>query len=211
MVVLWSRIHADENAGENAGENESLLSYAERARAARFATDDLRRRYVAAHAFVRRALAAHTGADAAALRFDAGAFGKPQLIDFPQVHFNLSHSGDWALCVISDDGPVGVDIEVVRPLDEHDDLAARFFSAAEYDALVALSEEQQVFTFFEIWTKKEAYVKATGRGLAQPLQDFSVPISAGHETVQPEGRWRVRAIEAPTGYAAAICTAAPTR
>jgi 4'-phosphopantetheinyl transferase len=198
MVVLWSRIHA----GENAGENESLLSYAERARAARFATDDLRRRYVAAHAFVRRALAAHTGADAAALRFDAGAFGKPQLIDFPQVHFNLSHSGDWALCVISDDGPVGVDIEVVRPLDEH---------AAEYDALVALSEEQQVFTFFEIWTKKEAYVKATGRGLAQPLQDFSVPISAGHETVQPEGRWRVRAIEAPTGYAAAICTAAPTR
>ena len=123
MVVLWSRINADENAGEN----ESLLSYAERARAARFATDDLRRRYVAAHAFVRRALAAHTGADAAALRFDAGAFGKPQLIDFPQVHFNLSHSGDWALCVISDDGPVGVDIEVVRPLDEHDDLAARFF------------------------------------------------------------------------------------
>jgi 4'-phosphopantetheinyl transferase len=191
---------------ETRGGEEMLLSPGERARADRFATATLRRRYVAAHAFLRRALARHTGAGAAGLRFGAGEFGKPLLVDFPRVHFNLSHSGDWAVCAVAEDGPIGVDIEEMRPLPDYDELAARVFSAEEMRRMAAASDSLR--TFYDIWTKKEAVIKADGRGLAMPLPSFHVPEDASGVS-RPDGRWAVRALDAPAGYAAA--TAFPAR
>lgn len=189
-------------------EDEALLSPQERERANRLATAALRERYVSAHAFLRLVLASHTGHDAAALRFGAGDFGKPRLIDFPRLHFNFSHSGDWALAAVADAGPVGVDLEEMRPLSEHGELAARFFSTAENAALAALPHEQRLRAFYEIWTKKEAVVKADGRGLAMPLHSFSVPQAARGAT-QPDGLWTVCTLDAPDGCVAA--TAFPAR
>ena len=199
MHILRSRI--DEfRAGD-----EATLSADERARADRFATADLRRRSVAAHAFVRRTLAEHAGVPAAALRFTIGPFGKPALRDFSDLHFNLSHAGDWAICAVSRASPLGIDIEQARPLPEFRDLAARFFSSAEQRTLAALPISKQMRAFFEIWTKKEAYIKATGRGLAQSLQEFSVPLGTDGP-VRPDARWLVRALPAPDGYVAALAT-----
>lgn len=198
-IYFYSTATAD--AGD-----EALLSPDELLRANRFVGAALRRRYVAAHTFLRRALARHAGVDPASLRFGVNEHGKPLLPDLPQLQFNLSHSGDWALCGIAEGASIGVDIEEMRPLAEHVDIAARFFSSEERSRIARA--EDSLRTFYDVWAKKEAVVKADGRGLSVPLQKFSVP-TAGDGVVQLEEPWAVHAIDAPDGYAAA--TAFPAR
>lgn len=98
------------------------------------------------------------------------ATGKPFFPDRPQLHFNLSHSGSFALCAL-DDSPVGVDIETVRP--HHPRLAERICSPAELAWLGAQADPQGAL--LSLWTKKEARVKQDGCGLAVPLREIYVP------------------------------------
>jgi 4'-phosphopantetheinyl transferase len=167
-----------------------VLSTDELERAQRLPDDRVRGRWVASRAFLRRTLAPLTGADPADLVFDYGDAGKPSLPGGPE--FSLAHSGDYALLAFAA-VPVGVDLEQVRP-----GLAAlpsveRFFSAAERTELDALPEPRRVAHFFELWTLKEAYLKATGEGLARR--------SLG---ALPVGGWISERPPAPPGYAAAV-------
>lgn len=100
--------------------------------------------------------------------------GKPYFVLHPQLHFNLSHSGRYAVCVLSDT-PVGIDIEGSRTF--RNALAKRFFSEAECGWIKQAAEKQaQECRFFRLWTLKEAYGKATGRGLADSIAEaFFVP------------------------------------
>ncbi|MBR2338766.1 MAG: 4'-phosphopantetheinyl transferase superfamily protein [Clostridia bacterium] len=93
-----------------------------------------------------------------------GEHGKPFLSEYPRWHFNLSHSGDWAVCALSD-APIGVDIEQLRERD-YLRLAQRHFSPDEVGALQTLSPTQQQERFFRLWTRKESWLKAQGIGLA---------------------------------------------
>lgn len=97
--------------------------------------------------------------------FAAGERGKPFFPAFPQHHFNLSHAGEWVLCAISDEGAVGVDIEVIRPRSKNFPRYA--LSDAEYAAF-----DQSWEDFFRLWTLKEAYVKYQGGSIYPPA---SVP------------------------------------
>jgi len=203
--VYGMNIYFYSTATADAGD-EALLSPDELLRANRFIGAALRRRYVAAHAFLRRALARHAGMDPASLRFGVNEHGKPLLPDMPQLQFNLSHSGDWALCGIVEGAPIGVDVEEMRPLAEHVEIAARFFSSEERSRIARA--EDSLRTFYDVWAKKEAVVKADGRGLAMPLHSFSVPQAARGAT-QPDGLWTVCALDAPDGCVAA--TAFPAR
>ncbi len=105
------------------------------------------------------------------IAFGQNEYGKPFISNFTGVHFNLSHSHDWVVCAVSD-MPVGIDIEVVKPIDL--DIAKRFFSAGEYENLVSKKEHERVQSFFEYWTLKESYIKAWGRGLSAPLNSFTI-------------------------------------
>jgi len=96
---------------------------------------------------------------------ETGAKGKPFFPEHPDCHFNLSHSGDWVLCALSDEGAVGVDIETVRPRKEN--LPRYIMSDAEFHAFDGSWED-----FFRIWTLKEAYVKYEGGSIHAPA---SVP------------------------------------
>jgi 4'-phosphopantetheinyl transferase len=115
----------------------------------------------------------------AEIRFQYENHGKPE-IALPHacrdLRFNFSDSGGLALIAVGSGRTLGVDIERVRPLPDFLDIATRFFSAREVQAILALSENKRQEAFFACWTRKEAYLKATGIGLFHPLSDFSVAV-----------------------------------
>ena len=97
-------------------------------------------------------------------------WGKP-FAGVQNVHFNISHSGDWVVCVI-DDEENGIDIQKKDRVDI--DLAKRFFLTEEYLALKSQSESQKSDMFYDLWTLKESYIKITGKGLSIPLNSFTL-------------------------------------
>lgn len=144
----------------------ALLSGAEKAKASRFHFERDARRYRASHTALRQVLAQATGQSARVLSFIEGPFGKPRLEGVGQPHFNMSHSGDWALIGLCAEAPIGVDIEVPRDMSDLEALAQRNFSPAEFKALLAVGPDQRLQAFLRCWTRKEACLKALGSGLS---------------------------------------------
>jgi 4'-phosphopantetheinyl transferase len=113
--------------------------------------------------------------------FELNEFGKPSLMKSEgDFHFNLSHSGDWVVCML-DSYPVGIDVEEIRPIDIS--LADRFFSPKEVEELRAEPIKDKLAKFFETWTLKESYIKAVGKGLSIPLNSFSI---LSHDSKYPK-------------------------
>lgn len=166
----------------------STLDDSERARAGRYHFERDRRRFVAARGMLRRLLSAYTNRPASALRFTYGSAGKPELeqpgVGAPRVTFNLAHSGDWALVGVTAGAPIGVDIEVVRKVPEHEDILRRHFGAAEVQSLLRLHSASQAERFLVGWTLKEAYVKAVGDGLSSQLPRFDVLTDPGFVRIE---------------------------
>ena len=129
------------------------------------------------------------------------------------LQFNLSHSGDWALCAVTTTGEVGVDIERVRRRSQVHRLkiAQRFFSAHEYRAINSVSPAAIDSAFFSGWTRKEAYIKARGDGITAGLDTFGVSLGAEAALVHSDegqaelARWRLQALDPAPGYVAALC------
>ncbi|MBD3918618.1 4'-phosphopantetheinyl transferase superfamily protein [Paenibacillus sp. PR3] len=119
---------------------------------------------------VRRIVMERNGIHNDAIVFGANAHGKPKLVHPVGMHYNVSHSGDWVVCAISDE-PVGIDIEQIKPIDM--EISRRFFSAIEHEQLMELPEMERVNRFYELWALKESFVKAVGKGLSMPLDSFS--------------------------------------
>lgn len=129
---------------------------------------------------LRHVLGRYLGMAPADLQFGTIANGKPVLAGPARaagLHFNLSHSGTRVAIAVSSAAAVGVDIEHIRPSSHLAKVARRFFAQEEAASLAVLSGQDLTTAFFRIWTLKEAFIKMTGRGLAQPLHNFAV--SAG--------------------------------
>lgn len=193
-------------------ERESaLLGPEESARATSFRTAPLRRAYVSAHGALRSILASYVGDDPRRLRFTHNDWGKPALAE-GGPHFNLSHSGDFALLAISPAGPVGVDIEKMLP-DAPLSIAPLAFTLIE-QAMLAASDRGRRDVFYDLWTRKEALAKGIGRGFSvDPLAMTvieTVRQVGSQATLSPElasaGTWHLFPIPAVTGYAAALAT-----
>lgn len=189
----------------------ALLSAGERARAERFRFTEHRRRFIVAHAAVRFILAQRTGIAPAELQFARTPHGKPYLTSPGGPVFSLSHSHEMALCAVAEDGELGVDIEWRREL-PHAELARRFFAPSECQTLAALDGDERLEGFFACWTRKEAYIKAKGLGLALPLRTFAVTahprqapaLLASADENADVGRYRLWEIAVSSGYRAAL-------
>jgi len=187
----------------------ALLSADERRRAARLRAAARQRRFVVAHGLVRTILARYLGAAPADLRFDHGVNGKPALAGAP-LRFNLSHSYELALVGVTQGRELGIDIERVRDTVAIAPLAARFFSAAERALLQALPDGERRAGFFRLWTRKEAYLKATGEGVSRELRaiDVTAAPEAGAAAVRVHGvvdaRFTVHALGPDPAYVAAL-------
>lgn len=151
-----------------------VLPAEERERAARFRFDRDRRRFLVSHSALRDILARYTLLEPARLRFESGTHGKPFLAGGGRIRFNLSHSGEMALCAVACGRDVGVDVEHLRTLPDFMAIATRFFLPEETLALRDLGDAQLQRAFFRTWTRKEAWLKGTGEGIAglgQPCPD----------------------------------------
>ncbi|HWQ90508.1 MAG TPA: 4'-phosphopantetheinyl transferase superfamily protein, partial [Clostridia bacterium] len=154
------------------------------------------------------------------IRFTYGMHGKPRL-DGRQaksgLHFNLAHSHDLALVAVTRLGPVGVDIELIRYLEELDELVSRFFSPREAVAFYRLPADDKPVAFFKLWTRKEAWLKATGEGIAHSLSQVEVSFLPGepaqllrvpHSHAPVQG-WSLDNLAPAAGYAGAVAVLAP--
>lgn len=202
-----------------AGQLEDALSTDERQRAAGFRFEHDRQRYIIGRARLRAILARYVGGDPSQLVFQYSAGGKPALAaDHAQIAvgdaltFNLTHSRGLALYAVARGRAIGVDIEYMRPLPDAGQIAERFFAPGERARLRMLPPDQQVEGFFACWTRKEAYVKATGEGLFHGLDQFEVSLAPGEPAAllsiagEPEGaaRWSLTSLTPATGYMAAL-------
>jgi 4'-phosphopantetheinyl transferase len=195
----------------------SSLSADERTRAERFHFERDRTRFGAARGLLRSLLGRSLGLPPSELRFTYGRRGKPSLPNAGELRFNVSHSGGRGLFALTRVGEVGVDVEQERPLQDLEQIVARYFSARESDALLALPEAERGPAFFRCWTRKEAFIKATGDGLSRPLDAFDVafgrdePARLLRVAGEPEapGRFRLEALDAGPGFAAALAVAGP--
>lgn len=151
---------------------EGLLDADESARAAQFVYNRHRCEYVAAHALKRTMIPALTGVPAAACRFDILEGGKPVLSHPRGLHFNLSHCEGLVAVATSPETPIGVDVESIRDVTPLD-IAPTVFAPAELAWLDALAPAERHEGFVRLWTLKEAFIKATGRGLTEPLDGFA--------------------------------------
>lgn len=192
------------------------LSADERTRAERFIKLKSRRHFIAGRGFLRATLARYLERDPALLSFRYGLHGKPVLAEAADLHFNLSHSADCAILAVTGLQPLGVDVERIRALANWEGIARRFFSDAEVAELAAVLPHQREEAFFNCWTRKEAYVKACGEGLARPLDQFVVSLKPGMpaELAHVEGfpdeptRWSMQALTPYAGYVACLAIAA---
>ena len=146
-------------------EFSALLDPVEAARALRFATHDERRRYVVSHGAVRLILSAFTGRGARAIQIATGVWGKPYVVG-TGPHFSLSHDGDVALVAGTTQGPIGVDVERVRPHLAIDTFARSLVPAPDVARIDALVPEERSRAWFSAWTRLEAVAKASGKGLS---------------------------------------------
>ena len=176
-----------------------LLDPSERFRADRFRRPADRARFVAAHGQVRLVLAASGAGRADRLRFGTDANGKPRLLSTGRCMpaFNLSHSGDWALLAVAAEGEIGADIEAMRPFEDMEAFARRSFAPGEAAALALLPAARRQEGFFACWARKEAILKADGRGLGLPLASFEVD-------VDPDAPPRLRRAAGPAASVAAF-------
>lgn len=185
----------------------------ERERAARFHFERDRRRFAATRASLRRLLGGYLGQPAAAVRFAYGPRGKPSLAGEPaSLRFNVTHSGGLALLAFTTGFELGVDVEPLRPVEDAEAIAERYFSPAEAAVLRGLAEPERSRAFLRGWTLKEAFIKATGDGLSRPLDEFEVPLLpdeparllrlAGDPAAA--ARWWLQDLAPAEGFAAAL-------
>lgn len=195
---------------------EATLSEDERERAGRFHFPVDRERFIASHGCLRDVLGRYLQCQPQELAFSKGEHGKPCLVPEQGIEFNLAHSGDFALIAVGRGRRVGVDVERVRAGISSNVIARQYFSKAEVADLESLPLEQRETAFFTCWTRKEAYIKAQGRGLSLPLESFDVSLLPGQPAVlratrpdpQEAQRWTLLSLEADPGYGAALAVEA---
>ncbi len=187
VVMRWLAIDRLDDVHE--AQLARLLSDTERAKAARFHREADRQTYVAAHALLRAMLAHVTGRDPFGWQFTHGPNGKPAPICPPGIPFvgiNLSHTHGMVAVAMTLDREIGVDVEWIRraaPLEIMD----RFFAPSERATVMAAPPQVRSDLFYDIWTMKEAYMKATGQGLSLDPGSFAVELDpAGLQLLPPD-------------------------
>lgn len=203
-----------------------LMTAEERARQDRFLFERNKRQFAVARVLVRQTLAQYTGIAAPELRFTANQYGRPELVaEAATLEFNLSHTDGLAALAVTRAGEIGVDVEDAERRSRPEEVADHFFAPSEVAGLMALPEAARVARFFDLWTLKEAYIKARGMGLAIPLDAFAYDLSRGRAAIDltidpslgdPRAGWEFRledatprhrlalAVRCPEGQAAAV-------
>jgi len=188
------------------------LDEEEQARAGRFHFQRDVVRFRASRGLLRHILARYLGTPPERIRFGYGPMGKPFLLEHPGFHFNLSHADDVLVVGVAHGCRVGVDVERVFSEVVMDDVSRMVLSHPERVVLGRLHDEERLEWFTRLWTRKEAYIKADGRGMSLQLDQIDVSTQSGRVRLRGERpedwyvcpQWAVRAIPVGSGYTAAL-------
>lgn len=187
----------------------------EMARATRYLREQDHARFIAGRGQLRHLLGHYLDCAPGELAFEFSARGKPELAGLEpgkSLEFNLAHSENLVLYAITRHCPVGVDVEWVRPMKDAGAIAERFFSAQESAGLRTLPENEQLAAFFRLWTRKEAWLKATSQGIAEALNQVEVtylPDEPARLTrlfgeTKDLDKWKLWDLSPASNYAAAL-------
>ena len=200
-------------------EFHATLAPVERERAGRFRFERHRNRFVVGRGVLRAILSRYLQTEPGTIEFCYGPNGKPLLMHGSQeggLLFNLAHSEGLALIAVTRAGQIGVDVERIRPVHDADELVTRFFCPREIAAFHNLPEAQKPIAFFNLWTRKEAWLKATGEGIGYSLNRVEVsflPGEAARLLSLPEGphaavQWTLHHLAPAPSFAAALAVPA---
>lgn len=225
MVTAPGEVHlwvADLDAGaERAGELGGLLTPEERAEAAAYLLPAERARRIAARAFLRGVLGGYLGTPPERVRITREAGGRPVLEDGEGgIRFSLAHSRGCAVCAVAAGREVGADVERHRRFADPEAMAGRLLAPREMEAFRGLAPEARGPALLRCWTRKEAYLKATGEGVTRPMREVEVAWDgegpAGLRAVGGDAgeaaRWSVReTIPAPDFFCTVVAEGGPFR
>jgi 4'-phosphopantetheinyl transferase len=197
------------------------LSADEIERAGHFLLDRDRRRYIVARAVTRTILGWYLRIPPKRVEFWYGPYGKPSLAaayEENRLTFNLAHSHELMLCAVTRGRDLGIDIEHIQMINDIDLITETVFAPGERANLRALGSDHKLRAFYACWTRKEAYIKATGRGLSQQLDRFEVSVSPDEPPalLRVEGhphearRWMLIELSPTPEYAAALAVESTT-
>ncbi len=212
-IHVWSA-SLDSLAG-SATRLVSILSASERERAERHRFERHRQWFIARRGLLRILLGRYLDNAPSELAFAYTARGKPSVTQHPGarvLHFNLSDSAGLALVAVTRSAPLGVDVERIEPVRDMDGVAARFFSAREKATIDSLPEFRKAEAFFNCWTRKEAYLKATGEGISDSLPAVEVTLAPGDPPrllgiagdTQPAAQWTFSSVDPAPGFVGAL-------
>ena len=236
-VYIW-RVSLDQSAANSASHIASwraMLSVEELCKSEKFSSKKLCHDYIASHAALRFVLGHCLGVSPASVQYAnepvsgnqsglaSASTTKPTLLlvgkrinQRASLHFNLSHTKGAALIGVALGRELGVDIEWRRPLGDLHNMAKTVMSKLEFEQWLAMPSGERTRGFYNLWTRKEAYLKAIGLGLYRSLQEVTVPVSASPiESHSDEaslvhddrgaGNWTIRDIPVNEGYSASVC------
>jgi 4'-phosphopantetheinyl transferase len=213
-IHLWCRslINLDPEALEGF---KNILSEDEHIRASKFIAEKDRAKFIQARGILRSVLAFYLKIDPKEVEFEYTRHRKPVLSfnSEENIQFNLSHAEDIVLIGIVRDFEIGVDVESLSHCRESEiDIIKEFCSPQEISLLQKVSQPQKLEAFLNCWTRKEAYLKALGRGLDDSLQDIHVTFQPGEpprflsigENTQEASHWFLQGLQPATGYIGAV-------
>jgi 4'-phosphopantetheinyl transferase len=213
-VQVWVARSAAMDDARRRAAAVSILAPDELARVGRFCFEKDRRLALASRALVRRVLSRCAAVTPDEWRFTTNAFGRPEIaapLVTPRLRFSASNTDGLVMCAVVEQRDVGVDVERHRPRAPLE-IAATRFAVAERAALLALPRSEQSRRFVELWTVKEAYIKARGRGMSLALDSFCVHISADTPprvdidvSLDDPASWQLALWYPTPGHCAAVC------
>ncbi|MGB8953584.1 MAG: 4'-phosphopantetheinyl transferase superfamily protein [Candidatus Aminicenantales bacterium] len=194
---------------------KSFLGQDDLCHAERIRYDFKRESFLASHILLRILLSIYLDRDQGEIEIGFNPWGKPVLIEKSgrnALHFSLSRANELAVFAFSRNRQVGIDLEILRPIPEAEDIIEHYFSDYEKEVFKTVQPERLSEVFLRCWTRKEAYIKAKGTGLSMPLDHFDVSVAAGQPAAllkvkddpAEAARWRLLDLHPAPGCVAAL-------
>jgi len=204
-IVVW--IAHVSQARDSLIHLESCLDHRDRERAARFHFADDRARFILGRGLLKKCLGFYLEQKPATIELAYTDLGRPILPHDEDIHFSISHTQDLVALALTSGARIGIDLEYTQSHVDLIELAGRIFSEDDLKLFQALPNGEKPGAFYRVWTRKEAYLKARGEGIAEGLQLISVSLGAEETASVIDSRdesaadaWRLRALPLPEGY-----------
>jgi 4'-phosphopantetheinyl transferase len=195
-------------------EFKAILSQEELTKAFKFKFEKHQNRFIITRANLRLILSKYINIAPENIEFIYSEKGKPSLAqnyDDLGIEFNLSHSGELALYAVTKDKRIGIDVEKIRTNCDVESIAKRFFCESEYQFISRLPEGEKQRVFYQVWTRKEAYLKATGEGLGGGLDTIELDLESKDTKIisikgeeKTSNNWYLYELKMPENYLASL-------